>query len=159
MRQAINEGFILDVLKNYTTYKTYWRIEKAINDDLAHDKSRAKVAIARFVSLHSTNLAQMAEIVVEHFRQHTAPMIGGRAKAMVVTSSRLHAVRYEGAIDHYIAQKQFTDIGSLVAFSGKVPDEGITYSEAFMNGFPESESKCLVVKRLHKSRGRAVSNK
>jgi type I restriction enzyme R subunit len=140
MRQAIDERFILDVLKNYTTYKTYWRIEKAINDDPAHDKSRAKAAIARFVSLHSTNLAQKAEIIVEHFRQHTAAKIGGKAKAMVVTSSRLHAVRYKEAIDHYIAQKQITGIRALVAFSGKVIDEGITYSEAFMNGFPESET-------------------
>jgi type I restriction enzyme R subunit len=140
MAQAIDEGFILDVLRNYTTYKTYWRIEKAITDDPAHDKARARAAIARFVDLHPTNLAQKAEIIVEHFRQHTAPKIGGHAKAMVVTSSRLHAVRYKEAIDRYLAAHNYPDLQALVAFSGKVVDDEITYSEAFMNGFPESET-------------------
>jgi type I restriction enzyme R subunit len=140
MRQAIDEGFILDVLANYTTYKTYWKIEKAITDDPEHDKSRAKAAIARFVSLHPTNLAQKAEIIVEHFRQHTAAKIGGQAKAMVVTSSRLHAVRYKQAIDAYIADHNFLGVAALVAFSGKVLDDGDSYTEAGMNSFPESET-------------------
>jgi type I restriction enzyme R subunit len=140
MRQAIDEGFILDVLDNYTTYKTYWRIEKAIADDPSHDKARARAAIARFVSLHPTNLAQKAEIIVEHFRQHTAAKISGHAKAMVVTSSRLHAVRYKEAIDRYLGEHNYANLRALVAFSGKVIDEAITYSEAFMNGFPESET-------------------
>ena len=140
MRQAIDEGFILDVLSNYTTYKTYWKIEKKIEDDPQHDKSRAKAAIARFVSLHPTNLAQKAEIIVEHFRQHTAHKIGGRAKAMVVTSSRLHAVKYKQAIDKYIYDHQYTDISTLVAFSGKVIDDEATYTEYTMNGFREKET-------------------
>jgi type I restriction enzyme R subunit len=140
MRQAIDEKFILDVLECYTTYKTYWRIEKAIADDPAHDRARARAAIARFVSLHPTNLAQKAEIIVEHFRQHTAGKIGGHAKAMVVTSSRLHAVRYKEAIDRYLAQHNYANVRALVAFSGKVVDDEITYSEAFMNGFPDSET-------------------
>ena len=140
MRQAIDEGFILDVIENYTTYKTYWKIEKAVNDDPEHDKARAKAAIARYVSLHPTNLAQKAEIIVEHFRQHTAHKINGRAKAMVVTSSRLHAVRYKEALERYIAEKNYTDLAALVAFSGKVIDESITYTEALMNGFPEAET-------------------
>jgi type I restriction enzyme R subunit len=140
MRQAIDEGFILDVLTNYTTYKTFWKIEKNIEDDPKHDKSRAKAAIARFVSLHPTNLAQKAEIIVEHFRQHTAHKIGGRAKAMVVTSSRLHAVRYKQAIDKYIFEHQYTDISTLVAFSGKVIDNDATYTEYGMNGFGEKET-------------------
>jgi type I restriction enzyme R subunit len=140
MRQAIDEGFILDVLANYTTYQTYWRIEKRIADDPAHDKSRAKAAIARFVSLHPTNLAQKAEIIVEHFRQHTARKINGHAKAMVVTSSRLHAVRYKQAIDKYIHEHQYTDLSTLVAFSGKVIDDTIVYTEAGMNGFGERET-------------------
>ena len=110
MRQAIEEGFILDVLANYTTYKTFFRIEKAITDDPEYDPARAKRAIARFVTLHPHNLAQKAEIVVEHFREHTAKKIGGKAKAMVVTSSRLHAVRYKQAIDKYIAEKGYTDV-------------------------------------------------
>jgi type I restriction enzyme R subunit len=141
MRQAIEEGFIHDVLKDYTTYQTYWRIEKAIRDDPEFDPVRAKAAIARFVSLHPTNLAQKAEVIVEHFRQHTAHKINGRAKAMVVTASRLHAVRYKQAIDRYIAEHGYTDVAALVAFSGKVIDEGDEFTEPGMNKFPESETR------------------
>jgi type I restriction enzyme R subunit len=140
MRQAIEEGFILDVLNNYTTYKTYWKIEKAITEDPEHDAARAKAAIARFVSLHPTNLAQKAEIIVEHFRQHTAAKVGGQAKAMVVTSSRLHAVRYKQAIDSYIDAHKYTNVATLVAFSGKVIAEGDSFTESGMNTFPESET-------------------
>src|SRR5205823_152645 len=140
MRQAIEEGFIIDVLANYTTYKTYFRIEKAIIDDPEYDKARAKRAIARFVTLHPHNLAQRAEIVVEHFRENTAKKIGGRAKAMVVTSSRLHAVRYKLALDRYIMENSYADIRTLVAFSGKVIDQGDEFSEPRMNAFPESET-------------------
>ncbi|HRB03606.1 MAG TPA: type I restriction endonuclease [Ilumatobacteraceae bacterium] len=141
MRQAIEEGFILDVLSNYTTYQTFWRIEKAIADDPAYESVQARRAIARFVSLHPHNLAQKAEIIVEHFRTHTAGKIGGRAKAMVVTSSRLHAVRYKQAIDAHIAIKGYTDIAALVAFSGKViTDDCDPYTEARMNGLPEAQT-------------------
>jgi type I restriction enzyme R subunit len=140
MRQAIEEGFILDVLANYTTYKTYFRIEKAITDDPEYDQARARRAIARFVTLHPHNLAQRAEIVVEHFRANTRKKIGGRAKAMVVTSSRLHAVRYKLALDSYIADHGYDDVRTLVAFSGKVIDEGDELTEPGMNGFPESET-------------------
>ncbi|MBA3348194.1 MAG: type I restriction endonuclease subunit R, partial [Actinobacteria bacterium] len=140
MRQAIEEGFILDVLANYTTYKTYFRIEKAVTDDPEYDPSRAKRAIARFVTLHPHNLAQRAEVVVEHFRGHTAKKIGGKAKAMVVTSSRLHAVRFKLAIDAYVKEKGYPGIRALVAFSGKVLDEGDELTEPGMNGFPESET-------------------
>jgi type I restriction enzyme R subunit len=139
MRQAIDEGFILDVLANYTTYKTYFRIEKAVADDPEYDRARARRAIARFVTLHPHNLAQRAEVVVEHFRTHTAKKIGGRAKAMVVTSSRLHAVRYKLALDQYIAEHGY-DIRTLVAFSGKVLDDGDEFTEPGMNAFPESET-------------------
>ena len=140
MRQAIEEGFILDVLANYTTYQTYWRIEKAIVDDPAYEGPKARRAIARFVSLHPSNLAQKAEIIVEHFRTHTAPKIGGKAKAMVVTSSRLHAVRYKQALDRYIAEHNYSDLSALVSFSGKVIDKEFTYTESQMNGFPESQT-------------------
>jgi len=140
MRQAIEEGFILDVLANYATYKTYWKIEKTVRDDPEHDKARAKAAIARFVSLHPTNLAQKAEIIVEHFRQHTAAKVGGHAKAMVVTSSRLHAVRYKQAIDKYIGENNYANVSALVAFSGKVIDDGDSFTEASMNAFPDSET-------------------
>jgi type I restriction enzyme, R subunit len=140
MRQAIEEGFILDVLANYTTYDTYFRIEKAISDDPEYEKAKARSAIARFLTLHPHNLAQKAEIIVEHFRQHTAQKIGGKAKAMVVTSSRLHAVRYKQAIDRYINAKGYGDIHALVAFSGTVIDEGDEFTESNMNGFPESQT-------------------
>ena len=102
MRQAIEEGFILDVLANYTTYQTYWKVGKAVSDDPEYETRKARRSIARFVSLHPHNLAQKAEVIVEHFRTHTRHKIGGRGKAMVVTSSRLHAVRYKQAIDRYL---------------------------------------------------------
>ena len=141
MRQAIDEGFIIDVLANYTTYQTLWRIEKTVADDPAYEAPKARRAIAQFVSLHPYNLAQKAQIIVEHFRQHTASKIGGKAKAMVVTSSRLHAVRYKQAIDAYIAKMKYLDLAALVAFSGKViDDKGFTYTETQMNGVPESQT-------------------
>lgn len=140
MKQAIDEGFILDVLANYTTYKRYYRLEKAIRDDPNYDEARARRAIARFVDLHPHNLAQKSEIIVEHFRRHVRHRIGGRAKAMVVTSSRLHAVRYKLAIDKYVREQGYTDIAALVAFSGKVIDAGDEFTESGMNRFPESET-------------------
>ena len=102
---------------------------------------KARRAIARFVSLHPHHLAQKAEIIVEHFRAHTAKEMQGLAKAMVVTSSRLHAVRYKQAIDRYIAEHGYDDIRTLVAFSGKLDDgTGIPLTEQGMNGFPESQT-------------------
>ncbi len=142
MRQAIEEGFILDVLKNYTTYKTYYGLIKAIEDDPQVDKKKAARALARFMSLHPHNIAQKVEVIVEHFRHFTCHKIGGRAKAMVATSSRLHAVRYKLAFDKYIAQKGYTGIKSLVAFSGTVfdPETRIEYTEVGMNkGIKETE--------------------
>jgi type I restriction enzyme, R subunit len=141
MRQAIEEGFIMDVLANYTTYQTFWKIERAIEEDPEYDAKKARRAVARFVSLHPYQLAQKAEIIVEHFRQHTAKEMGGAAKAMVVTSSRLHAVRYKQNIDKYIKAQGYTDIATLVAFSGKIEDgSGRPLTEANMNGFPESRT-------------------
>jgi type I restriction enzyme R subunit len=139
MRQAIEEGFILDVLKTYVTYETYWNIGKAIEDDPAYDASKAKAAITRFVSLHEHNLAQKAEVIVEHFRNSVADRIGGKAKAMVVTASRLHAVRYKQALEKYITEHGY-DIGVLVAFSGTVRDGAAEWTESNMNGFPESQT-------------------
>lgn len=142
MRQAIEEGFIHDVLKNYMTYKTFYKLSKAIEDDPEVNKSKASRAIARFVSLHPYNLAQKTEVIIEHFRQVTAKKIGGKAKAMVVTSSRLHAVRYFFEFQKYLQAKQYHDIKPLVAFSGKVPDPDLpekTYTEAELNGFGEKE--------------------
>ncbi|HTO00690.1 MAG TPA: DEAD/DEAH box helicase family protein, partial [Microthrixaceae bacterium] len=140
MRQAIQEGFILDVLSNYVTYETYWKIEKAIVDDPEFESKKAQAAIARFVSLHEHNLAQKAEIVVEHFRRHVAHRIGGKAKAMTVTSSRMHAVRYKQALDAYVAEHGYDDIRVLVAFSGPVDDAGIDRTESNMNGIPDTQT-------------------
>jgi len=143
MRQAIEEEFILDVLKNYTTYKTYYRLIKSIEDDPEVDKKKAARALARFISLHPHNIAQKTEVMVEHFQHFTRHKIGGRAKAMVVTSSRLHAVRYKQSFDKYIAEKGYTGIKTLVAFSGTVIDPDIPdkeYTEVGMNrGVKEKE--------------------
>lgn len=136
MRQAIEEGFILDVLKNYTTYRTYYRLIKAIADDPKVVKSKAAKALARFMSLHPHNLAQKTEVIIEHFRTFTRHRIGGRAKAMVVTGSRLHAVRYKQEFDRYIVENGYTDVKTLVAFSGTVEDPdapGVSYTEPDMN--------------------------
>ncbi|MDP8240987.1 MAG: type I restriction endonuclease [Candidatus Hatepunaea meridiana] len=143
MRQAIEEGFIIDVLQNYTTYKTYYRLIKSIEDDPKVDKRKAARALARFMSLHPHNIAQKTEVMVEHFRHFTMHKIGSRAKAMVVTSSRLHAVRYKQAFDKYIAEKGYKEIKTLVAFSGTVIDPdvpGLEYTEVSMNqGIREKE--------------------
>jgi len=138
MRQAIEEQYILDVLKNYTTYKTYYKLANNLGAaDLEVPKGKAASALARYASLHPTNLAQKAEIIVEHFRVNTAKKIDGSAKAMVVTRSRLHAVRYKQAIDAYIEEKNYKDVRTLVAFSGTVYDpdvKGSEFTEHSMNG-------------------------
>ena len=143
MRQAIEEEYILDVLKNYTTYKTYYRLANNLGiGDLELPKGKAAAALARFASLHPTNLSQKAEIIVEHFRANTAHKINGKAKAMVVTRSRLHAVRYKQAIDSYIKEKNYSDVRTLVAFSGTVfdPDNpSLEYTESSMNPIKSKE--------------------
>ena len=141
MRQAIEEGFILDVLKNYTTYETYYRFNKTIEEDPLLNKKKAVKAIGRFASLHPTNLAQKTEVMVEHFRQVTMKRIGGKAKAMVVTASRKHALRYYLEFKEYIKEKGYKGIKPLVAFSGSLIDDffpdGVT--EAQLNKFGEKE--------------------
>ena len=140
MRQAIEEGFILDVLQNYTTYKTYFRLSKAIEDDPKMNKKKAARAIARFLSLHPHNLAQKTEVIIEHFRQCVMPKIGGKAKAMVVTASRPHVVRYKDEFDAYLKEKGYQDIRALVAFTAFTDQEtGLAYTEADINGFGERE--------------------
>ena len=135
MRQAIEEEFILDVLQHYTTYSTYFRLLKACKDDPNVERKRAALALARFMRLHPHNVAQKTEVMVEHFQTVTRHKIGGRAKAMVVTGSRLEAVRYKQSFDRYIQEKGYA-IKSLVAFSGAVVDDklpGKTYTEQGMN--------------------------
>ena len=142
MRQAIEEEFILDVLKHYTTYETYFRLLKACEEDPSVERKTAALALARFIKLHSYNIAQKTEVMVEHFEKVTKHKIGGRAKAMVVTGSRLEAVRYKQSFDRYIQEKGYA-IKSLVAFSGKVVDDklvDVTYTEPSMNhGISEKE--------------------
>ena len=142
MRQAIEEEFILDVLKHYTTYGTYFGLLKACEDDPNVERKKAALALARFMKLHPHNIAQKTEVMVEHFQAVTRHRIGGRAKAMVVTGSRLEAVRYKQRFDRYIQEKGYA-IKSLVAFSGMVVDDklaGVTYTEPGMNqGISEKE--------------------
>jgi len=142
MRQAIEEGFILDVLKYYTTYATYFKLLKACEDDPNVERKKAAKALARFLKLHPHNIAQKTEVMVEHFNTMTRHKIGGRAKAMVVTGSRLEAVRYKQSFDRYIKEKGY-QIKSLVAFSGTVVDDklaDLTYTEEGMNfGIREKE--------------------
>lgn len=149
MRQAVEEGFVLDVLANYLTYSTYYRLANGLTDaDPEVPKGKAAAALARFVSLHPSAFSQKAEVIVEHFRHHTAAKIGGHAKAMVVTRSRLHAVRMKHAIDAYISSKGYRDVAALVAFSGGVRDDENPFdvldldkewTEPLMNGFPEGQ--------------------
>jgi type I restriction enzyme, R subunit len=135
MRQAIEEGFILDVLTNYTTYKLYYHLLKTAEDNPEIPKKKGTRVLARFTSLHPYNIEQKTEVIVEHFRESVKHRIGDRAKAMVVTSSRLHAVRFKLAFDRYIKENGYTDIRPLVAFSGTVrdPDTGLDYTEPGMN--------------------------
>lgn len=150
MRQAIEEGFILDVLQNYTTYELYFQLSKAIEEDPELNKKKTARAIARFVSLHPYNLAQKTEIIIEHFRSCVATKIGGRAKAMVVTSSRLHAKRYFEEFNRYIKGKGYeNEIKILVAFSGKVKDPDFP-NEKYPDGVSEPELTRFGEKELPK---------
>ncbi|MEK6299854.1 MAG: DEAD/DEAH box helicase family protein [Acidobacteriota bacterium] len=142
MRQAIEEQFILDVLKHYTTYATYYKLIKACEDDPNVERKKAAKALARFMKLHPHNIAQKTEVMVEHFNAVTRHRIGGRAKAMVVTGSRMEAVRYKQSFDRYIKKKGYA-IKTLVAFSGTVQDDklnNVSYAEEGMNqGIKEKE--------------------
>lgn len=138
MRQAIEEGFILDVLRNYTTYSTAWKIAHPDGEDDEVDSKKARIKLARWVRLHPYNISQKVEVIVEHFRANIRGLLGGQAKAMVVTSSRQEAVRYQLALKTYVQQMGYNDVHPLVAFSGNVlPDEVIpeevTESSSLLN--------------------------
>ena len=153
MRQAIEEGFILDVLKNYTTYKLYYKLIKAIEKDSNLNKKKAAKAIGKFVSLHPHNLAQKTEIIIEHFKQIVSKKIGGKAKAMLVCGSRLHAKRYFEEFNKYIKEKGYQNvIKILVAFSGKVIDDNAPdgVSEPQMTGYSEKELPDIFDKEEYK---------
>ena len=139
MRQAIEEGFILDVLENYTTYKSYWRLLKRIEDDPRYDRKKAEYLLKSFVDLHPHAIGEKVRICMEHFAAQVQNEIDGKAKAMIVTRSRLHAVRFKLAADKYIAEHGFP-FKALVAFSGTVKDGGESYTESGMNGFPTAQT-------------------
>ena len=121
MRQAIEEGFILDVLKNYTNYKVAYKLALKVQDaDQEVESKRAKVKLNQWVRLHDHNIAQKVMVIVEHFKDNVMGLLGGQAKAMVVTSSRKEAVRYKQCFDKYIADKGYQKIHAMVAFSGEV---------------------------------------
>lgn len=121
MRQAIEEGFILDVLKNYTNYKVMYKLtQKIAAQDQEVDSKKAKVKVNQWVRLHDHNISQKVKVIVEHFKQHIMGLLGGQAKAMVVTSSRKEAVRYKLALDKYVAENKYSSIQAMVAFSGEV---------------------------------------
>jgi len=133
MKQAIQEGFIMDVLQNYMTYHTCFKIAKTIPDNPEVPSSRAAKVIRRFEELHPYNISQKAQIIVETFLSTTAHAIGGKGKMMVVTSSRLAAVRYFHEVKRYIAEKGYTGVDIMVAFSGAVKDGDEEYTESGLN--------------------------
>lgn len=143
MRQAIEEGFIMDVLQSYTTYKRFFGLIKRGESDPEVPRKTAAKALTQFMELHPVNIEQVVSVIVEHFRLNVMQELGGRAKAMVVTGSRLSAVKYKLAFDRYIKERGYTGIRSLVAFSGTVVDPkspGSSYTEVSMNGgISESE--------------------
>lgn len=121
MRQAIEEGFILDVLKNYTTYQVAYKlVQKMEAADKEVDSSKAKIKLSQWVRLHDYNISQKVKVIVEHYKNHVVHLLGGQAKAMVVTSSRKEAVRYKLAFDKYIIENNYQHINAMVAFSGEV---------------------------------------
>ena len=133
MRQAIEEHFILDVLLHYMTYRTCYKIAKSTPDNPSLPVSKATQTVRRFESLHPHNLQQKTAIIIEQFRSITKNKIGGRAKAMVVTASRLHAVRYYHEFKRYIEKMKYDDVDVLIAFSGIVKDGTEEYTETGMN--------------------------
>lgn len=143
MRQAIEEGFIMDVLQDYTTYKRFFGLIKRVEDDPDVPRREAAKALTLYLGLHPFNIEQAISVIVEHFRLHVMHELGGRARAMVVTGSSLAAVKYKLAFDRYIKEKGYSSIRSLVAFSGTVEDPdapGSSWTEAGMNdGLAESE--------------------
>ena len=138
MRQAIEEGFILDVLQNCMTYKTYYQLEKTIEDDPRLSGRRGQRKVAKFATLHPTAIGQKVEVIVEHFRLHVMDELKGQAKAMIVTQSREQALRYYFGVRDYIKSEGY-DLRALVAFSGELSFDGETFTEAGLNGFSETE--------------------
>lgn len=147
MRQAIDEGYILDVLANYITYDTKWRLRNAAvernESRIANpevDAGKAKARLVRLAELHPKSLEQKARLIVDDFRENLAGRLGGRARAMVVTGGRQHALDLYQAIRNYVSLRGYTDCGTLVAFSGQLKDDaGLEFTESQLNGFPEGQ--------------------
>ncbi len=142
MSQAIDEGFILDVLGNYITYANYFRLANTDAGDHEVDTKKARSALVRFAMLSPESMQQRAEVIVEHVHRDTRHRMGGRAKAMVVTGSRNHAVKLYRAITEYAATLGYADCAALVAFSGELEVDGNAddrVTEAGINGFGEKE--------------------
>lgn len=139
MKQAIKEGFILDVLKHYITYPTYFKLVKTIEDDPEFEEKKAKRVLRKFVEEHPHAIKMKTEIMVDHFMNSTMKKIRGRARAMVVTRSRLHAVLYKKAFDRYIKENNYP-IKTLVAFTGTVKHDGQEYTETSMNDLGPGKS-------------------
>ena len=139
MKQAIEEGFILDVLKNYLTYATYFKLVKKIQDDPEYDERKAKKLLRNFVEKHPVAISRKTEIMLNHFMSSTIHKINGKAKAMVVTRSRLHAVLYKKAFDKIIQEEGYP-IKTLVAFTGVVRHDGQEYTENSMNNLPPKKT-------------------
>ncbi|WP_329007364.1 DEAD/DEAH box helicase family protein [Micromonospora rifamycinica] len=139
MRQAIEEGFILDPLRNYVTYDTYWKLVNGNPDERKVDRAKANPLLARYALTHDSTVAQHAQVIVEHFRTHTAGRLGRRAKAMVVTAGRPQAVQMARSIKKHIGDLGYADPGVLVAFSGTLTYDGEEITEAKENGgLPEN---------------------
>jgi type I restriction enzyme R subunit len=134
MRQAIDEGFILDPLRHYLTYNTYWKLVNQNPQEKEVDPARANPLLARYALTHDSTVAQHAQVIIEHFRAHTAGRLGGRAKAMVVTASRHSAVQTARALKSYVADRGYPDPGILVAFSGTLSYDGEETTESKENG-------------------------
>lgn len=129
MRQAIEEGFILDVLRNYVTYNTAWKLAHPDGEEQEVDAKKASRTLAKWVRLHPYNITQRVEVIVEHFRANVRHLLDGQAKAMVVTASRQEAVRYQLAMRQYVEEKGYDDVHPLVAFSGTVPPDEVIPEE------------------------------
>lgn len=125
MQQAIEEGFILDVLKNYTSYSVAFKIGSEFVDDRRVDEKSAQRKLAKWLSLNPVNVGQKVELIVEHFRKNVAYLLGGQAKAMVVTSSRAAAVKYHLALEDYCQRQGYDNVRAMVAFSGEVPNKEV----------------------------------
>ena len=140
MRQAIEEHFILDVLKNYMTYKMYYKIIKTIDENPEFDTTAGAKAILNYETLHPHNISQKTSIMLAHFMDITRHKMNGKAKAMVVTPSRLHAVRYVKEFKRQIAEKGYDNLDVLVAFSGEITDDGVSYTEEGINKTKSGET-------------------